>query len=737
MAVIFDAEMERPEEFDAEFGGTFQRVTIPGKDGGHYTPVFEQVDEEHVRVSFVPSDETLPEVEETILELPQGPKGDDYILTDADKTEIAEEAAELIEVGEFRETDPTVPSWAKQPQKPSYNASEVGALPSTTKIPSKPEDVGAEASGTAEAKVSEHNTESKAHNDIRLLIAALEARVNGIFDSEDVDLDQVSEIVAFIKSNRSLIEKVTTDKVNVTDIIDDLTTSAANKPLSAKQGVQLKSLIDGLATAFNNHGADTVSHVTSEEKQAWNNKSDFSGAYKDLTGQPDIPSKPEDIGAQPAGNYLTEETDPTVPNWAKQPTKPSYTASEVGALPSTTKIPSTPAEVGADPAGTAGNAVSAHNTNAEAHNDLRLQVQALADRLNAFFDSDDTTLDELSEIVAYIKSNKTLIDAITTNKVNVTDIIDNLTTNVANKPLSAAQGVALKALIDALGASKLDASKLTEAVNTALAQAKASGDFDGKDGEDYVLTDADKQEIVDQAVDVLSGEITDLKDGLTLGIASDGLIYLFKNGSPTGTGIPQGQSGDVFGYVDENNTIVLTGTLADGTYSLKYEKEDGSTIDVGSLVISDGPSAPTNILTSGKYTISLNKRFSKSVNGLDTCNGMITFTIPLEDVLNKTIRMKGFTSGLAASGKVATWYIYAGETSAGACYSNPDSGIIWNCIGLSTDENGVSSVTVDTNSFAMYSGADRLHINLAVSESAAIVESDLADKIITIDEPID
>ena len=50
--------------------------TIPGKDGGHYTPVFEQVDEEHVRVSFVPSVETLPKVEETILELPQGPKGD-------------------------------------------------------------------------------------------------------------------------------------------------------------------------------------------------------------------------------------------------------------------------------------------------------------------------------------------------------------------------------------------------------------------------------------------------------------------------------------------------------------------------------------------------------------------------------------------------------------------------------------------------------------------------------------
>lgn len=38
--------------------------------------------------------------------------------------------------------------------------------------------------------------------------------------------------------------------------------------------------------------------------------------------------------------YLTEESDPTVPSWAKQAQKPVYTASEVGALPDTTTIPS-------------------------------------------------------------------------------------------------------------------------------------------------------------------------------------------------------------------------------------------------------------------------------------------------------------------------------------------------------------------------------------------------------------
>ena len=94
--------------------------------------------------------------------------------------------------------------------------------------------------------------------------------------------------------------------------------------------------------------------------------------------------------------------------------------------------------------------INNHNTTNISHKDIRLLIDGLTTRLNALADSDDTTLDQLSEIVAYIKSNKSLIESVTTNKVNVSDIIDNLTTNVANKPLSAAQGVALKALIDAI-----------------------------------------------------------------------------------------------------------------------------------------------------------------------------------------------------------------------------------------------------------------------------------------------
>lgn len=42
---------------------------------------------------------------------------------------------------------------------------------------------------------------------------------------------------------------------------------------------------------------------------------------------------------------------------------------------------------------------------------------------------------------------------------------------------------------------------------------------------------------------------------------------------------------DVFGYVDDNNNIVLNGALVNGTYTIKYEMEDGSVIDIGDLVL--------------------------------------------------------------------------------------------------------------------------------------------------------
>jgi hypothetical protein len=48
-----------------------------------------------------------------------------------------------------------------------------------------------------------------------------------------------------------------------------------------------------------------------------------------------VPTKTSEL--ENDSNYLTSytETDPTVPSWAKEPNKPSYTANEVGAVATT------------------------------------------------------------------------------------------------------------------------------------------------------------------------------------------------------------------------------------------------------------------------------------------------------------------------------------------------------------------------------------------------------------------
>lgn len=166
------------------------------------------------------------------------------------------------------------------------------------------------------------------------------------------------------------------------------------------------------------------------------------------------------------GGVNGQETDPTVPAWAKQAQKPSYTAQEVGA----------------DPAGTAMRAVDGHATDLAAHSYWFNQISELSNRINAALDSEDVDLDQLKEIVAYIRSNRELIDAVTSDKVSVADIVDNLVTTVANKPLSAAQGVVLEGQLrdhyDKLQQLRFDldncltADDLNDAIADAMAEAQ-------------------------------------------------------------------------------------------------------------------------------------------------------------------------------------------------------------------------------------------------------------------------
>lgn len=88
--------------------------------------------------------------------------------------------------------------------------------------------------------------------------------VETILNGDDVDLDQLSEIVAYIKSNKSLIDNITINKVNVGDIVDDLLTVAPSRPLSANQGFLLKQFVDQLFLEKLNI-SDVLNTLTSEE----------------------------------------------------------------------------------------------------------------------------------------------------------------------------------------------------------------------------------------------------------------------------------------------------------------------------------------------------------------------------------------------------------------------------------------------------------------------------------------
>lgn len=84
--------------------------------------------------------------------------------------------------------------------------------------------------------------------------------------------------------------------------------------------------------------ADKVSgYITAEEAPVTDVEVNGSSVVQNGVAEVTVPTDVSDL-VNDAG-YLTTETDPTVPSWAKQSTKPSYTATEVGALPDDTFIP--------------------------------------------------------------------------------------------------------------------------------------------------------------------------------------------------------------------------------------------------------------------------------------------------------------------------------------------------------------------------------------------------------------
>lgn len=271
------------------------------------------------------------------------------------------------------ETDPTVPAWAKLPTKPTYIAQEVGALPNDTFIPEKTSDLVNDSNYVIDANyVHTDNNYTTAEKDkLSGIAAGAEVNVNADWNATSGDaqiLNKPTRLSAFLNDEGYLIvetdptvpawAKAATKPTYTAAEVGAPTVTEMNTAIREAIG-QINSFDIAVVQALptqdisthtiylvpktgkTNDVYDEYIYINSKWEMVGNTQIDLS----DYALKSELPTKVSELSND--SGYLTsyEETDPTVPQWAKASTKPSYTATEVGALPSDTHIPSTTAEL--------------------------------------------------------------------------------------------------------------------------------------------------------------------------------------------------------------------------------------------------------------------------------------------------------------------------------------------------------------------------------------------------------
>lgn len=245
---------------------------------------------------------------------------------------------------------------------------------------------------------------------------------------------------------------------------------------------------------------------------------------------------------------------------------------------------------------------------------------------------------------------------------------------------------------------------------------------------EQVLTDEQKAQARTNIGAASQAELEDELEELTPSIVQAVLAEL--QGSP------------VFGVVDAENNITISGNLANGTYTLKYENADGTTTEIGTLVVG-GSVEPVDSNVFDPATATLNQRWSNSSYAWVAENGyVVSDYIPVSlstDASNPT--MLHFRGGAFAGNANIVFYNSSKGVVQSATASTNGVGMTPATIAPTTDENGDYQLQLgyknnvfDSN---WTSGVAYMRVGLQVNASGtAITAADIQGIKMTINELI-
>lgn len=290
-----------------------------------------------------------------------------------------------------------------------------------------------------------------------------------------------------------------------------------------------------------------------------------------------------------SGGGVAVESDPTVPDWAKQPQKPVYTASEVGALPADTFIPTKTSQL---------------------TNTSGFITNAVKDLVNYYTKSETYTKEEIGALVSAVpKFSISVVAALPSVGISETTVYlvksgegsdlytEYIYVNGAWEILGSQRvdlaGYATEDWVNGQLSDYLLDADLSAAVNLALANAKASGEFNGEDGRSPEV-------LVIEHLPKDGGGVTVIAenpDGTTYeGRVYDGNpgVYVGSDTPPDGTKVQIDPDGEALEILSEAETkAIITDELAkrgqlkpEFAESVEWLKTNGDTSKV--YVLPDG-----------------------------------------------------------------------------------------------------------------------------------------------------